>query len=210
MFLFLTSIVISFEQLIYALIIPGMIVGLVMVTLSLFLPSFQYKIPTLIGGVIIILFFTYHTGKQTTEAKYKLKEIEQALVIAKLEAESAYVTTEATIVYVDKIKIVEKIKTEFRTVYVDKYITPEIDNQFPLPNSFVTLHDSAVRVESPPEPTEAANQISSIPLSSAITVITSNYLTCKETEIQLTSLQKWIRDQQKLYSSDSIKKDNNN
>jgi hypothetical protein len=204
MIIFLSTV---FHQFIYTLILPGLLLGIGAIILSLFLPNFAYKKPVFITGVVAIIFFTFFSGKYISEtkweAKWELHETEQALEIAKLEAAAAFITTETVVMYVDKIKVVEKLKTEYRTVYVDKYITPEIDNQFPLPNSFVTLHDSAVRVEFPPAPSETSNQISSIPLSSAITVITSNYLTCKETEIQLESLQKWIRDQQKLYSLDS-------
>jgi hypothetical protein len=201
---FLASFISFTDQVIYALVTPGIVLGLAAIAASLFLPSFAYKIPAMAIGIGLVLFFTFYAGKEVENRKLQLVLTEQALEIASLEAAAANITTDTVVMYVDRVKTVEKIKTEFKTVYVDKFITPEIDAKFPLPNGFVILHDYAVRVETPPAPNDSSNQISSIPLSSATAVITSNYLTCKKTEIQLESLQNWIRDQQRLYNSDNL------
>jgi hypothetical protein len=205
MLTFLTTV---FDQFIYALIVPGLLIGIGAIILSLFLPDFAYKKPVFIVGVIAIVFFTFFSGKYTSETKWKAKwelhETEQELEIAKLEAAAAYITTEATIVYVDKVKVVEKLKTEYRTVYVDKYITTEIDNQFgDLPSAFILLHDSAAKgiiPDSTRSPYEITTEASGIKLSTATKVIVDNYLTCNATESQLLLLQKWIRDQESLYN----------
>lgn len=202
----LTLLSTAFDQFIYALILPGLLIGFGAIILSLFLPDFAYKKPVFIVGVVAIVFFTFFSGKYTSETKWKakweLQETEQALEIAKLAAAAAYITTEATIVYVDKIKVVEKLKTEYRTVYVDKYITPEIDAKFPLPNAFIMLHDSAAKGVIP-DPTRSTNEVtaetSGIKLSTATKVIVDNYLTCNATELQLLALQKWIKDQHSLH-----------
>jgi hypothetical protein len=204
MIIFLSTV---FHQFIYTLILPGLLLGIGAIILSLFLPNFAYKKPVFITGVVAIVFFTFFSGKYISETKWKAKwqlhETQQALEIAKLEAAAAYITTETVVMYVDKVKVVEKLKTEYRTVYVDKYITTEIDNQYGfLPDTFIMLHDSAAK-GLVPDTTRSADEItteaSGIKLSTATKVIVDNYLTCTATELQLLSLQKWVRDQQRLH-----------
>jgi hypothetical protein len=204
MFSFLTSFVSFTDQFIYALIVPGVIAGLALIAASLFLPSFAYKVPALLIGVITVLFFTYYSGKQTSDAKWKIKEAEHAMQVAVLEARASEITTETVVMYVDRVKVVEKIRTEFKTIYVDKFITPEIDAKFgDLPHSFRLLHDYAAQGILPPttgSPNGTTGPASGIKLSGATKVIVDNYFICHRTGAQLLALQEWIRAQEKLYN----------
>lgn len=192
------------EQLIYSLIIPGLIAGIAAILASFFIPSFQYKTPIAIIGCIVVLFFVFYAGKSSNDKKWKQLVADQALVIAGLNTKSAEITTSKVVKYVEKIKTVEKIKVEFKIQYVDRYITPEIDNKFgDMPAVFGVLHNSAVRGELPNTTgnfDEKTPTASGIKLSEATKVIVDNYLICKQTELQLLSLQDWIRAQQLLYT----------
>ena len=204
---FFASFISFTDQVIYALVTPGIIFGLAAIAASLFLPSFTYKIPAMAIGVVAVLFFTFYAGKEVENRKLQLVLTEQALAIASLEANAANITTDTVVMYVDRVKTVEKIKTEFKTVYVDKFITPETDARFgDLPNGFIVLHNAAVKgiLPDPTGSTDAASgQASGVKLSSATKVIVDNYLVCHQTEAQLTSLQEWIKAQQKLYETPS-------
>lgn len=89
---------------------------------KIFSPStwLKYKIPLYILGLGLIIFFIFQSGKSSENAKWKQKELEYQVEIAALQVESAKINTEIVVKYVDKIKIVEKIKEVPVIEYVDR------------------------------------------------------------------------------------------
>jgi uncharacterized membrane protein len=142
------------NNIIYPLIIPGIMAGSISILFSFFVPRqlAPYKMAFLIGGIVCVLFFTFYAGKKSEASVWEVKVLEQAVEIEQWKTASAQVTTETVTKYVDKVKTIEKVKTEYVTVYVDRVITPEIIRDYPLPNAFVRLHNAAASGELPDAP----------------------------------------------------------
>jgi len=146
----------------YPLIIPGIIIGIAAIVASNFLPMsmLPYKLLFQIVGLILVLFFVYTGEKKSSDDSWKLKMAEVEIQNAHLRGLAAEVTIEIQTKYITKIKEVEKIRTEY--VYIDRFITPEIDTKFPLPNAFIRLYNNSIS-GNVPNTTAGANATSGTP-----------------------------------------------
>lgn len=189
------------SSLIYPSIVPGIVIGLFMIIFGALAPRFAgSKLPLTIGGLVIILFFVFFAGKATESTKWKAEVDRQQLEIATLNSASKDVSAEIVVKYVDRIKIVEKVRKELVNVYVDKIITEKIDSSTGnMPNAFVRLHDDAVKGVIPDSTRDSDASSSGFKLSTATKVIVDNYQICRVNSEQLISLQDWIRGQQLIY-----------
>jgi len=112
----------SIDHIIFALITPGIVIGALMMFLQTLLPTplIQWKMPLLIGGLCLVLFFTYEAGRSE-----EVEDVEQknnaVLIEYYRNQEKKYVLVDKVITkYVDKVKVVERIKEVPVNVYVDK------------------------------------------------------------------------------------------
>ena len=102
-------------------------------------------------------------------------------------AQSAFVPQQAHIQTVTK-EIVRNVPV---------YITPAVDRAFPLPNSFVRVHDASVSGSVLSGPAASTDDLASaITASHAATVIASNYGGCRANAAQLAALQGWVTNEQ--------------
>jgi hypothetical protein len=138
-------------------------------------------------------------GAISNQEKWEAKVAEAKLEVAKKEAQSAEVTTQVVTKYIDRVKIVKE-KGDVIVQEVPKYITMESDAKCDVPNSFVVLHDSAVKNEIPDAARASDARTSSVKISGIATTVAENYGTCHEVREQLKSLQEWIREQERLYN----------
>jgi hypothetical protein len=201
--MFLTSIFSFFTSaIIYPLIIPGLVIGIIMVLCGMLIPRFVgIKLPLTAGGLLVIVFFVFFAGSHSESIKWKEEVARQQLEISRLNVASGESTIKTVTQYVDRVKIVEKVRKEFVNVYVDKIITPKIDLAFgDLPVAFTRLHDSAVKGVIPDPAGDSDALSSGIKLSSATKVITDNYQICRLNSEQLISLQDWIRGQEAVFN----------
>lgn len=111
-----------FSELIFAFIWPGILAGLILIVVSIFIPSIfaTYKIPMQLLGCLLVIFFIFQSGRYSEFRKYKEEIAAANLEIATLTADANKISTEAVIKYVDKIKIVTKIKEIPTTIFVTK------------------------------------------------------------------------------------------
>lgn len=188
------------NNVIYPLIIPGLMAGVIAIIVSIYIPTVlaQYKIPMLLGGIVAVLFFTFYGGKYSEESKHKIAEAELNTKIAILEGKQAAVTHDVEIKYVDRVKTVEKIKVEYKDVYVDRFITQEADAKCIINNGFVRLHDSSAKGELPGTPERTDEDPSIFKLSDVSKTVTDNNLTFNQVRTQLIGLQDWINKQKTL------------
>ena len=123
MFSFIT---VFFTDLLFNLIIPGIGLGVLSLILSIFIPSTfaQYKIPLQVFGVVVFVFFMFTAGRLSEHKKYEAEAAALRLEIAVQTGLANAISTDVLVKYVDKIKIVEKIKE----VKVIEYVTKEDDN----------------------------------------------------------------------------------
>lgn len=108
------------NNVIYPLIVPGLMAGTIAIIVSVFIPTFlsAYKLPVLLGGIVCVLFFTFYAGKYSEESKYAIEQAELKAENARLNAKSKEITQEVVVKYIDKIKYVTKWKEVPINVYV--------------------------------------------------------------------------------------------
>lgn len=117
--------------------------------------------------------------------------------IARIEKESKEATAKVEQEYQAKLANTKQ-KGETIVKYVDKYISKESDAKCSIPNNFVILHDGAAHNKVPDASRLTDETSSGVALSTTAKTVTENYLTCHEIRQQLTSLQKWVKEQQKI------------
>lgn len=78
------------------------------------------------------------------------------------------------------------------------YVTPEVDTQYPLPNSFVWLHDAAASGRPvaglPVRAGEPHGVAEGIELSDTAELFNANYAVCRGNAEQLKAFQQWATD----------------
>lgn len=150
----------------------------------------NYKLLVKIVGAILLLGGIWLEG-----GNYYFNKVRAE--IQRVEKESKEATARVESEY--KLKLAEtKQKGDTIVKYVDKYITKESDSRCAIPNNFVILHDSAAHSKVPDASRLTDESPSGITLSTTAKTVTENYGTCQETRDQLSSLQKWVREQQKI------------
>lgn len=112
---------------IFAMIVPGIFLGVLCILGASYIPLVfsQYKIPIQVGGLILVIFFVFQSGRYSESIKYKEQALLDKVEISALKAKSSEITTETIIKYVDRIKIIDKIKE----VPVNVYVTKEADSK---------------------------------------------------------------------------------
>jgi hypothetical protein len=111
-----------FNEFIFILIFPGILLGIAAITASKFVPNFlpQYKLPAQIGGLVLITFFLFQYGREWEYDKAKIKHEEDKALITKLSGESKDSSAKVIIKYKDRIKYVDRIKDVKTTEYITK------------------------------------------------------------------------------------------
>jgi hypothetical protein len=117
--------------------------------------------------------------------------------IARIEKESKEATARVEKEYQEKLAQTKQ-RGDTIVKYVDKYITKESDTKCVIPNNFVILHDSAAHSKVPDSARLTNENPSGVTLSTTAKTVTENYATCNEIRDQLSSLQKWVKEQQKI------------
>jgi hypothetical protein len=103
-------------------------------------------------------------------------------------------------------KIIEKIKVVKENVYITREIVKEVagqqlDAQCSLPQSTVSLHDSASRNEVPQRAAATDGAPSGIEASRLLDRVIENYGACHENTEKLKAWQQWYSNQRKIYES---------
>lgn len=111
-----------FNNLLFSLIIPGLGIGVCSLLFSIFIPSTLaiYKIPAQILGIVLCVFFLFTAGRFSEHKKHEAAVAEFRLELASKEALANKISTKTLIQFIDRIKVVEKIKEVPTYVYVTK------------------------------------------------------------------------------------------
>jgi hypothetical protein len=103
-------------------------------------------------------------------------------------------------------RVVTKIKVVKENVYVNREIIKEVagkqlDAQCSLPNSTVSLHDSASRNEVAGRAAATDGTPSQVKASQLLDAVVQNYGACHENAAKLEAWQEWYREQKKIFES---------
>jgi hypothetical protein len=109
----------------FTLIVPGIFVGFGLLVVAQFVPDIlkQYKVPAQLGGIVLILFFTFQSGRYNEYTKWRLEQSTLQSEIALYKSRSVEITETVLTKYVDRVRVVEKIKE----VPVNVYVTEKAD-----------------------------------------------------------------------------------
>lgn len=156
----------------------------------------QYRFPAELAGVVSLVIAAYFYGG--VSYREQIAEMKQRVQIA--EEKSQQVNT------VIETKIIEKVKVVKQNVYITREIVKEVagkqlDAQCSLPQSTISLHDSASRNEVPQRAAATDGTPSGIEASRLLDRVIENYGACHENTEKLKAWQEWYNNQRKIYES---------
>jgi hypothetical protein len=156
----------------------------------------RYRFPAELVGVVALVIAAYFYGG--VSYREQIAEMKQKVRIA--EEKSQQVNT------VIETKIIEKVKVVKENVYITREIVKEVagrqlDAQCSLPQSTVSLHDSASRNEVPQRAAATDGAPSGIEASRLLDRVIENYGACHENTAKLEAWQQWYDNQRKIYES---------
>jgi hypothetical protein len=156
----------------------------------------QYRFPAELTGVVAVVIAAYFYGG--VSYREQIAEMKQRVKVA--EEKSQQVNT------VIETKIIEKVKVVKQNVYITREIVKEVagqqlDAQCSLPQSTISLHDSASRNEVPQRAAATDGAPSGIEASRLLDRVVENYGACHENTEKLKAWQEWYDNQRKIYES---------
>jgi hypothetical protein len=154
----------------------------------------QYRFPAELAGVVALVIAAYFYGG--ISYREQIAEMKQQVRIA--EEKSQQVNT------VIETKIIEKVKVVKQNVYITREIVKEVagrqlDAQCSLPQSTVSLHDSAGLNQVPSRAAATDGTPSGIKASQLLDRVIENYGACHENAEKIKAWQEWYREQKKIY-----------
>lgn len=158
----------------------------------------QYRLPAELVGVVALVIAAYFYGG--ISYREQIAEMKQRVKLA--EERSQQVNT------VIETKIIEKVKVVKQNVYITREIVRDtagrqLDAQCSLPQSTVSLHDSASGNQVPDRAAAVDGTPSGIEASRLLDRVIENYGACHENAEKLKAWQEWYREQKTIF--DSIK-----
>jgi len=156
----------------------------------------QYRLPAELAGVVALIIAAYFYGG--INYRDQIAEMKQQIQIA--EEKSQQVNT------VIETKIIEKVKVVKQNVYITREIVrdtagQQLDAQCSLPQSTVSLHDSASRNEVPQRAAATDGTPSGVEASRLLDRVIENYGACHENAEKLKAWQEWYREQKTIFES---------
>lgn len=110
--------------------------------------------------------------------------------ISELKEQNTEISNQVTTEFVDRTNTIR----EREVIYRDA--ANKMEPQHDLSNGWIHLHDAAARLANPDMQLASDMSPSGVMDNTALAVVMSNYAVCKQNAEQLTSLQKWIRENQ--------------
>ena len=160
----------------------------------------QYKVPAELIGVVLLVVGSYFYGGYGVEMSWRdrVKELEAKVKAAEEQSQKVNTVIEEKVVY--KTKVIKE------NVYVNREIIKEVagkqlDASCTLPNSTVSLHDSASRNEVAGRAAATDGTASKVKASELLDTVVQNYGACHENAAKLEAWQEWYREQKKIFES---------
>lgn len=160
----------------------------------------QYKVPAELIGVVLLVVGSYFYGGYGVEMSWRdrVKELEAKVKAAEEQSQKVNTVIEEKVVY--KTKVIKE------NVYVNREIIKEVagkqlDASCTLPNSTVSLHDSASRNEVAGRAAATDGTASKVKASELLDTVVQNYGACHENAAKLEAWQEWYKEQKKIFES---------
>lgn len=165
-------------------------------------------LPVKILAIVFIIVgaagYGYMKGSAYAEvelANYRAKAEKQ---ISDLKTQNAQISDNVVTEFVDKTNVIREKEVIYRDV------VGKMQPQHDMSNGWVYLHDAAARLVNPDMQLASDKSPSGVMDNSALAVVMSNYAICKQNSEQLTSLQRWVTDNQAAIDDMNAKKGKDN
>lgn len=162
------------------------------------LPVKMLAIVFLIAGAAGYGYMKGSAHAELELANYKASAEKQ---ISDLTSENLRISDNVVTEFVDRTDVIR----EKEVVYRDA--ASSMQPQHDLSNGWIHLHDAAARLANPDMQLASDNSPSGVMDNTALAVVMSNYAICKQNAEQLSSLQRWIRDNQAAVKASNEKAD---
>jgi hypothetical protein len=171
----------------------------------------QYKLAAYIVIAVLLVGILFGGGFKTGHA---FATNHYTTIIAQMEADVATLRAEKAELQVKLNAEIENIKERVVTKYVDRvktivkkeYVyreqaTNNVPDRTELSNGWVSLHDDAAAARDADSTRSSDGTGSGIASNQALAVVTDNYATCHANAEQLTALQEYVREVEKLVAN---------
>ncbi len=171
----------------------------------------QYKLAAYIVIAVLLVGILFGGGFKTG---HSFATNHYTAIIAQMEADAATLRAEKAELQVKLTAEIANIKERVVTKYVDRVKTivkkeyiyrEQANNNVPdrteLSNGWVYLHDSAARNSDADSTRSSDGTGSGVKANQALAVVTDNYAACHANAEQLTALQEYVREVEKLVAN---------
>ena len=168
----------------------------------------QYRLAAYIVAAVLVVGALFGGGYKTghtfasnhytaiiakMEADAAKLEVEKAELQTKLTAEISNVKERIVTKYVDRVKVITKKEYVYR-----EQATNNVPDRTELSNGWVSLHDDAATGRDADSTRSSDATGSGIAANQALARVTENYSACHANAEQLTSLQEYVREVQRV------------
>lgn len=169
--------------------------------LSIFFSRWGFEILLFVIFSLFLFLTGFHFGEKHVQAKWDSEQVAAAQFTTNLEKKASEKTVQIETQYVDRVQVIhDKAATIIKEV--PKYVTVKDDSNCVINHGFVQLYDysAAVGPVISIAPIGAYEESSGVALSTVAAVTAENHASFAENAEQLTKLQEWVTEQQKIFN----------
>ena len=156
----------------------------------------KYKLGAELLGVAVLIVSAYFYGG--IGYREMIADLKARVAVAEKQSQDANKELEKKTQ--QHLKEIKEVRNENKKI-VRETVGRQIDSQCTLPNSAVSLHNSASRNEISRGASSTDGTASTVKASELIETVVDNYGTCHETAEKLRGWQEWYRTQKKIHES---------
>ena len=156
----------------------------------------RYKLPAELIAIAALVIGAYFGGQLSYRSA--IADLKARVAVAEQQSKDANLALEKKTQ--EHITELRKTKNANKTI-IREVAGRQIDSQCTLPNSAVSLHDSASRGQVARGTSATDGTTSTVKASEFLETVVDNYGTCHETAEKLRGWQEWYRTQQKIFDT---------
>ncbi len=180
----------------YALFLTGIVLYIASKLVTILPMVSRYKLGAELLGVAVLIVSAYFYGG--IGYREMIADLKARVAVAEQQSRDANKELEKKTQ--QHLKEIKEVRNENKKI-VRETVGRQIDSQCSLPNSAVSLHNSASRNEISRGAASTDGTPSSVKASELIETVVDNYGTCHETAEKLRGWQEWYRTQKKIFES---------
>jgi hypothetical protein len=180
----------------YALFVTGIVLYIASKLVTILPVISRYKLGAELLGVAVLIVSAYFYGG--IGYREMIADLKAKVAVAEQQSRDANVALEKKTQ--QHLKEIKEVKNENKKI-IRETAGRQIDSQCVLPNSAVSLHDSASRNEISRGTSSVDGTPSTVKASELLETVVDNYGVCHENAEKVRGWQEWYRTQKKIFDS---------